>query len=236
MMTFSAVHRRTLMNLVSGHFRRSQLWNGLCLVFMVISFARPAFCADVKPPSIPHAAMQYRLTLKREAQLVWGLNAPVATFAAQVHQESRWRSQAVSPVGALGIAQFMPLTAKWLIGIQPAKLRLVDSTPLNPTWALRALVTYDRWLFERIRSTSSSCEHMAFVLSAYNGGLGWVYKRQAMAIKQGGNPAVCLNATCSLNPGVTPSNQRENERYPQIILHQFEPLYTSAHWGIGACT
>jgi hypothetical protein len=176
--------------------------------------------------AIPRDALRHQATLKREAQRVWGLNAPVATFAAQVHQESRWRENARSPVGAVGLAQFMPATSNWIGGLYSS---LGDRAPTNPTWALRALVTYDRWLADRIKAVND-CERMAFTLSAYNGGLGWVYKRQKLSKE----PGRCMGATCSINPGVTPASQRENQHYPEVILRRFEPVYAS--WGAGSCS
>lgn len=76
----------------------------------LLSACQPAFATD----RIPTAAEQYRRTLVRSAHAEWGLSAPIATFAAQVHQESRWRADARSPVGAQGLAQFMPGTAEWI--------------------------------------------------------------------------------------------------------------------------
>lgn len=175
--------------------------------------------------TVPRDAIKHQATLKRNAQMLWGLDAPVATFAAQVHQESRWRADARSPVGALGLSQFMPATAHWIGGIDPS---LQERAPLNPTWALRALVTYDRWLWERVKA-DDDCERMAYVLAAYNGGLGWVYKRQKLSTE----PGRCMGATCSINPGVAPASQAENERYPLLILQRYEPLYE--HWGAGSC-
>jgi soluble lytic murein transglycosylase-like protein len=183
---------------------------------------KPSFAADTIPPE----AARYKLTLKREAQRVWGIEAPVATFAAQVHQESRWRPDARSPVGAHGLAQFMPATARWMGAVAPQELQAVDTS--NPTWSLRALVTYDQWLSQRIQA-DSPCERIAFTLSAYNGGLGWAYKRQRMSPQ----PGKCLGATCTINPGIQPANQRENELYPRLILQRYEPLY--AQWGTGSC-
>jgi soluble lytic murein transglycosylase-like protein len=119
----------------------------------------------------------------------------------------------------------MPATSNWIGGLYSS---LSDRAPSNPTWALRALVTYDKWLADRIRA-DTPCEHMQFVLSAYNGGLGWVYKRQ----KASSEPGLCKGKTCAINPGVTAASQRENERYPQLILFTFEPLY--APWGPGVC-
>lgn len=209
-------------------------WVALALFASAIAHAQPLGAAGPLHPSIPRAAQTYRLALKREAQLAWGINAPVATFAAQIHQESRWRIDAASPVGAQGLAQFMPATAKWLGGLSP---NLQERAPLNPTWSLRALVTYDRWLSDRVHIAATPCEHMAFTLSAYNGGLGHVYKRQALAAQRGIAADVCIGAACNINPGVSPASQAENAHYPPIILRTFEPLYTATgQWGAGVCT
>ncbi len=48
----------------------------------------------------PHRSQQYRNDLIRASRVIWGLNAPVTDFAAQLHQESDWKSRAISPVGA----------------------------------------------------------------------------------------------------------------------------------------
>ena len=177
---------------------------------------------------VPQDAARYRLDLRRQAQLVWGIDAPVSTFAAQIHQESRWRANATSPVGAEGLAQFMPSTASWISG---AYVGLRENDPFNPTWALRALVTYDKHLYDRVKA-ANHCERMAFALSGYNGGLGWVYKRQKLS----DFPQYCLAKTCDINPGITPGNQRENADYPRRILLQHEPLYVGSGWGSGSCT
>lgn len=199
----------------------------LILIASVVVLGGMLACcsAPAHAQAIPREALQHRATLKREAQRVWGLDAPVATFAAQVHQESRWRVDARSPVGALGLAQFMPSTASWIGGVYPS---LGERSPLNPTWALRGLVTYDKWLFDRIKA-DNECERMAFALSAYNGGLGWVYKRQ----QRSEQPGICMGATCAINPGVHPASQRENAHYPVVILRQHEQLYRA--WGRGSC-
>jgi hypothetical protein len=204
----------------------------LPLSTVVLGTAQAAQQGPAAPRSVvvPRAAERHQLTLRREARRVWGLEAPIATFAAQVHQESRWREDARSPVGALGIAQFMPATARWIGGIDAG---LVERAPLNPTWGLRALVVYDHWLHERIRIAADDCERMAFTLAAYNGGLGWVYRRQQQARSAGTDPARCLGATCALNPGISPASQRENEHYPRAILLEIQPAYS--RWGPGRC-
>lgn len=76
------------------------------ILLCLLSGCHPVFAA-----SIPVEARQYQRELTRNARAVWGLNAPVSTFAAQIHQESQWNARARSPVGAQGLAQFMPTTA-----------------------------------------------------------------------------------------------------------------------------
>ena len=200
---------------------RIALWLHVCIFLFLLS----AFMSVVLAQTIPRDAQRHQLALKREAQHAWGLGAPVATFAAQVHQESHWREAAHSSVGAVGLAQFMPSTSNWIGGLYAS---LGDRAPTNPVWALRALVTYDKWLTERIKA-ADDCERMAFALSAYNGGLGWVYKRQKISQ----TPGLCLDNTCQLNPGITPASQAENQHYPEVILRKYEPLYSS--WGNGSC-
>lgn len=216
------VHERVLREFASVML---SLCKALALLLLVL-LCLAVHDAQAAPDTIPRAAHQHQAALKRNAQLIWGLNAPVATFAAQVHQESRWRLDARSPVGALGLAQFMPSTAEWIGGMD---VQLQGREPLNPTWALRALVRYDLWLWQRVTG-DDDCERMAFVLAAYNGGLGWVHKRQKLSLA----PGRCMGATCRINPGVSAGNQRENERYPELILQRYEPLYAS--WGPGSCS
>ncbi len=186
--------------------------------------------ARAQSMAISRAAEAHRHTLIQQSRMVWGLSAPTATFAAQIQQESGWRNGLTSRTGAQGLTQFMPGTARWIATIDP---ELVAVHPLNPRWALRALVVYDYWLYNRVAG-SNPCEHMAFALSAYNGGLGWVNKRKARS----NQPGVCFGATCEINPGITASNQRENRDYPRRILLHYEPAYAaqSVRWGLGACT
>ena len=179
--------------------------------------------------SIPRAAEPHRATLLRESRRVWGIAAPSASFAAQIHQESGWRADARSPVGAVGLTQFMPATAAWMGSIQPD---LAGAAPLNPTWAIRALVVYNHWLYKRLPA-ANACEQLAFALSAYNGGLGWALKRRARSPE----PSLCLGKSCNINPGITTANQAENQAYPQRILRRLEPVYAaSGRWGMGACS
>mgnify|MGYP000028093826 FL=1 len=184
--------------------------------------------AGARAQSIPPEAHQYKRELIRAGRNVWGMEAPTATMAAQIHQESRWRAGAQSPVGAVGIAQFMPSTARWIQGAYPGEL---SGDVLSTDWGIRALVRYDRHLWERTNALDN-CEQWAFTLASYNGGEGWTRKRQRLSP----TPLACLYATCEINPGILPANQRENAAYPKRILLTLEPAYVAAGFGIGACT
>ena len=201
-------------------------------LWLVVSLLMLATCQPVCANAIPSAAKQHQALLIRSARAVWGLDAPVATFAAQVHQESRWRADAKSPVGAQGMAQFMPATANWIAQLYP--VHLASAKPYHPAWALRALVQYDRWLFERLQA-KSQCDHWAMVLSAYNGGLGWVQRDRKLASASGADPLGWFNAIERFNAGRSAANFKENRDYPRKILLRWEPLYIASGWGQGVC-
>lgn len=196
----------------------------ICILFLT-------FCSSAFPAGIPSQAKKYHRLLVRSAHVSpWGLDAPLADFAGQVHAESMWRSDAKSWVGAAGLAQFMPGTATWF-----SKLRgLGDAEPYNPAWSLRALAEYDYWLFTRVQA-HDVCHQMAFTLSAYNGGLGWVNRDKKKAAAAGLDPLDYWHDVSTVNAGRKESAIRENRAYPDKILHRFAPLYVDAGWGESLC-
>lgn len=98
--------------------------------------------------------------------------------------------------------------------------------------ALCALVTYDRHLWERIKA-DSRCERMAMTLSAYNGGLGWVWRDQKLAAAQGVDSGRWFDQVERVNAGRHKAAFRENRGYPRLILLTYEPRYSAAGWGNG---
>jgi soluble lytic murein transglycosylase-like protein len=175
--------------------------------------------------SIPAEAASHRRDLVRISRSVWGMEAPVASLAAQIHQESGWRTNARSPVGAQGLTQFMPGTAKDI-----AQRYGEQAMPFDSRWAIQAQSRYMREIYMRQKGVND-CETYAFALSAYNGGEKWVQRRKALSQ----TPLRCLGATCDINPGITASNQKENREYPRRILLRLTPIYVDAGWGIGHC-
>lgn len=188
------------------------------LAFMAGFFTTSSACAQVPPQAI-----KYRADLVRIAHAEAGLDAPVAMFAAQINQESGWNPEAVSRVGARGMAQFMPATAQWWCDLH--KLSAVDCQPSNPVWAMRALVGYDVWLYQRVRGDSDFDRWWA-ALRAYNGGLGHWQKEAASVLPLKGRESI--DAACGSGRRHI-SFCRENLGYPQRILIVLQPRYKG--WG-----
>lgn len=83
---------------------------------------------------------------------------PANLLARVLQQESNFNPLAISPVGALGIAQFMPATA-----------RDIGVDPLEPFAAIDAAGKYLRSLYDKVGTWPKA-------LAAYNWGIGNVQK------------------------------------------------------------
>ncbi|MEY9962762.1 cell wall-associated NlpC family hydrolase [Streptacidiphilus sp. MAP12-16] len=98
----------------------------------------------------------------------WGTLCPELTpplLAAQMYQESGFNPAAVSPVGAQGMAQFMPAT--WAIyGMDPTHTHTPDVW--NPADAIPSAASYDCQLAKDTKSVPGN--HTANMLAAYNAG------------------------------------------------------------------
>jgi len=121
----------------------------------------PAYAyTDVGPAPVPQ---QYATALNQAAAAA---NVSPSLLAALIWQESRWNAQAVSPKGAMGLAQLMPATARDL-GVNPA----------DPIANLNGGARYLRQLLDQFDGNVEKA------LAAYNAGPGRV--RSA-----GGIPAI----------------------------------------------
>ncbi len=196
---------------------------GIAIQFGIL-FAGGFFspCAHAQ---VPHESARYKLTLLREAHSQWGLGAPVPAFAAQVHQESGWRPDAVSRVGARGLAQFMPATARWWC--ERTRVAQSDCLPHNPAWALRALVGYDKFLFDRAPVRMSDFDRLWLALRGYNGGEGhWQAEARSTGLRE---PTLAdIDRACG-TARRAPVHCKENLHYPRRILLELQPRYDT--WG-----
>ena len=199
-----------------GKYMKPFILAVLITMFMLVSL-RP------RGEFIPAQANSYRSRLVREAHAGAGLGAPVEMFAAQIHQESDWKETAHSGVGAIGIAQFMPGTAAWTVNLAPADLKPAE--PLDADWAMRALVRYDLWIYNRLPQYQAGDERWAAALAGYNGGLGWAQKDARLT-----GCARWFGCAELAQDGRTQASLTENRGYPERILHLLRPLYLAAGW------
>jgi soluble lytic murein transglycosylase-like protein len=216
---------RVLCGVVAGAFA---LLSVAVLLATAAAMFSPAQAAE-RTVRIPEVATTYRLKIEREAARNFGLDAPTARLAAQIHQESGWRPAAASAY-AQGLAQFTPQTAAWLPTICPA---VGASDPWDPDWSLRAQACYLAWLHGRVplfrhAGHQSDCSRWNFTLRAYNGGEGWLQRERLLAQRSGAD----ANDWRAVEPFRVRAAwaHRESIGYPRRILLVLEPAYTAAGW------
>lgn len=179
---------------------------------------------------IPFDAIALQETVQKSAWENFGLNAPVATLAAQVHQESYWRKNAISKAGAAGLTQFMPATASDMARKYPA---CAPVDVFSERWAINCRDLYMKSLLGSFSSVDE-CAQWAYALRAYNGGLGWV-RRDIKLASSSGVSIQDWRAVARFNAGRSASNFKENTEYPIRIIDRIGPEYESAGWGRNVC-
>ncbi len=105
-------------------------------------------------------------------------------MAAQAYQESSFDPQAVSYMGAMGLMQLMPSTAKD-VGVS-------QSDVFNPSNNVQGATKVINKLNKRYASITNTDERLNFILAAYNAGSGHLDDARALAKKYGKNPDVWL--------------------------------------------
>ena len=101
-------------------------------------------------------------------------------LAAQSYQESGFDPNAVSWMGAMGLMQLMPSTAK-SVGVSEAQV-------FDPECNIRGAVRLISQLNTHYRSITSGNERINFILAAYNAGPAHVDDARALARKYGKDP------------------------------------------------
>ena len=140
---------------------QQRIWVGLSL-FALITISTGAqakdkirTCADLKTDTILKKARPYKSTIEKYARLN-GLNVDFVLSIAAV--ETCFNSRAVSPVGAKGLMQLMPATAK----------RFGVRSRINARQNVRGGTKYLKFLMKRYK------HNMKHAAAAYNAGEGRV--------------------------------------------------------------
>lgn len=105
-------------------------------------------------------------------------------IAAQAFQESAFDPQAVSYMGAMGLMQLMPSTARQ-VGVSQSEV-------FNPQSNVRGATKLISQLNSHYSSITNPDERINFILAAYNAGPGHVDDARSLARKYGKNPDVWL--------------------------------------------
>lgn len=189
----------------------------------------PVMYVDDKTAAVIRRGWLYRHQLIVSARRAFGLNAPVSLLAGQIHQESRWDAQAVSPAGAVGMSQFMPATAAAMGARYP---ELIPVARNDATWSINAQTRHMRELWDSFASIKDNCERAAFVLAVYSGGYKFLQLERAQARDRNvWFGSVELQRVRGL------SAWQENRAYPRLILRRWEPMYRNAGYpqGVDLC-
>ena len=142
---------------------QQRLWVGLSIFALITistgaqakSKAKIITCADLKTDTILKKARPFKSTIEKYARLN-KVNADFVLAIAAV--ETCFNSRAVSPVGARGLMQLMPATAK----------RFGVSRRSNARQSVKGGTKYLKFLMKRYKS------NMRHVAAAYNAGEGRV--------------------------------------------------------------
>ena len=94
---------------------------------------------------------------------------------AQMYQESKFNPKAKSPVGARGLMQLMPRTAK-AMGVKNSN---------DPANSIKGGVKYLDWLRDRFDAKLPISERLWFTLASYNAGAGHVQDARRLARRLG---------------------------------------------------
>lgn len=106
-------------------------------------------------------------------------------LAAQAYQESAFDCNAVSWMGAMGLMQIMPATARHL-GIK-------EESIFNPEINVKGAVKLIKELDAHYSDIADRSERRKFILAAYNAGPGHVDDARTLTAKSGLNPNVWNN-------------------------------------------
>jgi membrane-bound lytic murein transglycosylase MltF len=172
---------------------------------------------------IPERAYQYRKMLHAEVRRQWGFALPAAAIAiggGTIQQESGWDPRAESPY-AKGLTQFTDATWKDMVALDGSIAAIGDIW--NPHAAIRAMCFYHRRLWDALPAADDDAR-FAFVLSAYNGGAGFLRRDQRQAAAAGQDPTRWFGHV-ELYSTRTAAAFRENRDYVRKILLRWRPLY-----------
>lgn len=118
-----------------------------------------------------------RMIMKYAKELGWDWRL----LASLIYQESKFNPEARSWVGASGLMQLMPNTAK----------NFGSNNPSDPEQSIKAGIAYIKWLDKYwSKSVTDKGERLKFIMASYNVGQEHIADAQRLAMKYKKNPQV----------------------------------------------
>lgn len=161
----------------------------------------------------------YRRDVMREAQAVYGPDAPSPMFLAQARQESSCRANVTASDLGRGLVQFMDGTSAQVSRLFP---ELGAPNPYDPRWSIRAQVRYDGWIARKLAGRDE-CNRWAAALTGYNGGPGYVLQAQ----RASKDPGQWFGVTEYVPTRQSPANHEYARTYPRKILFIHQKRYAT---------
>ena len=164
----------------------------------------------------PLAPSSYDLRIHRAAHHYFApqRRGKWCVLKSQMWAESDFRPDVVSPVGAEGLAQFMPATWKEVA----RKLHIVHP-PTDPTAAIKAQAWYMESLASKWSSPRPEGCRLRLAAASYNAGFGNILKAQRIALMR-----PCWTDIGPALPSVTGRHAKETRGYVARIDKQYEAL------------
>lgn len=147
--------------------------------------------------------------IRRAVDLYWSSYPDWLSWKAQLYQESRLRTDAVSPAGARGLAQFMPGTWRDVtrqLGLPKGVM------PNDAKYAIEAGAYYMAKLRGQWKAKRPAIERERLTQASYNAGIGNIVAAQRLC----GNPSGYAETVACL-PGVTGPRAAETLGYVKMI-------------------
>lgn len=167
------------------------------------------FCTSPLPSSADAFPDRYDTAIEKSVKKWWGDFPDVLFWKAQLWQESRLDPDAVSPAGALGIAQFMPGT--WADVARRLDLPRTTSRR-EAAFAIDAGAYYMAVLRGEWTAKRPELERHRLAQASYNSGLGNILKAQRLC--KGARDWPEISPCLSL---VTGRHARETQDYVRLI-------------------
>jgi len=131
-------------------------------------------------------------------------------ITAQMYQESKFNPKAKSPVGARGLMQLMPRTAREM-GVKNVS---------DPAHSIRGGIKYLDWLRDRFPAELPISERIWFTLAAYNAGAGHVNSARRLAGQLGHDPNRWFGHTEEAMLLLSQKEYAEHSRYGYVNGHE----------------